>query len=152
MKRNIYLSGLIILLFSCSTLNESRKIQSSNEILSEVIQRANGNGGFRYLLKDEQVLEEILVKEPNNIQALYTLAWIYSTYERHVNSTNLHSIALIYAQRAYDIAHREDLYMYEILGAAEYANGNYLSGDLLFSHAISNAVNENQKKYLLSTK
>jgi hypothetical protein len=90
-------------------------------------------------------LEQRLREKPDDVNALHILAWIYSTYDRYRYDNAKHVLGLEYAQRAFSIAADRDIYMYEVLGAAMYANDNVAEGDRLYDYAIEHAKDEKQR-------
>ena len=123
-----------------------------DSVTSRVKMRFERTGTYAYESEDERVLEQALKMDPNNTRALHALSWAYSTYERHRGDNGLHTRSLEYARRTLRLEDKSKLYVYEVLGAALYANGKIEEGDKAFDQALRLSRTSEEEKYYLKIK
>ncbi|MDA1270559.1 MAG: hypothetical protein O3A93_04785 [Chloroflexi bacterium] len=108
-------------------------------------------GSYSYSESAIALLEQALVFDEHHAYAMHVLAWIYSTYPAYLSDDELQARALRYGLEVFN-NFGEDIYKYEILGAALYANGDLVAGDWYFDQAIEKSSSVEQRQYFRDSK
>lgn len=116
------------------------------QVVDSVRNRTSETSSYHYRPDEVKSLERAHQLDPSHLGAMHILAWVYSTYPEYIDSSVLKERALVYARTVFDQESDDEIYRYEILGAALYANGHFRLGEESFDEAIakSNSVDERE--------
>lgn len=96
-------------------------------------------GVYAYIEDEINLIEQALVLNPGNLNALEVLSWVYSTYPEYLVDDAAHALALEYALALFEANSEPGAHAYQILAAAYYANGQFDRGSELFDQGIEKA-------------
>jgi tetratricopeptide (TPR) repeat protein len=116
------------------------------EAVNGVRTRHSETGVYAYIAEEIGLVEQALELNPGYVQAMEVLSWVYSTYPAYVGDDVSHEKALEYALEVFKANGELDILAYEILGAAMYANDQFLLGQQLFDKAIEGATDSEMEQ------
>lgn len=105
-----------------------------------------------YQAEEIILLEEAIASNPHHHLTLHILSWIYSTYPAYVGDKSYRGLALDYGREVFNASESDDVFSYEILGAALYKNEEFEKGDLIFDQAIERAESDELEAYFRESK
>lgn len=111
------------------------------DALARVQVRKNETGEYFYLPEEIELVEQAIKLDPESLDAMEVLAWVYSTYSAYVEDTESHEAALEYALELFKARGDGYDFAYQLLGAAMFANGQLVLGTQFFDRAINGAPN-----------
>jgi len=109
------------------------------EAVTAVRNREAETGEYFFEEDNIELVEQSLELKPGYVNALGVLAWVYSTYPEYLSDDDAHETALDYAFEFFKAQSESDVFAYEILGAAMFANGQFVLGQQLYDQAIQRA-------------
>lgn len=127
-------------------INEAKAELIYREAVNGVQARYAETGEYVYIEEEVKLVEQALQLKPGYIKAMEVLSWVYSTYPAYVGDEASHEKALDYALEVFKANGEFDVLAYEILGAAMYANGQFILGQQLFDKAIEGAVDSEMEQ------
>ena len=127
-------------------IDEAKAELVYQEAVNGVQVRYADTGEYAYIEEEIRLVEQALQLKPGYVKAMEVLSWVYSTYPAYVSDRASHEKALEYALEVFKSNGESDILAYEILGAAMYANGQFILGQQLFDKAIEGATDSEMEQ------
>ena len=127
-------------------IDEAKAELIYREAVNGVQVRYTETGEYAYIEEEIRLVEQALQLKPGYVNAMEVLSWVYSTYPAYVSDRGSHEKALEYALEVFKVNGEFDILAYEILGAAMYANGQFILGQQLFDKAIEGATDSEMEQ------
>jgi tetratricopeptide (TPR) repeat protein len=141
-------SNLAVAQEETAPIDEAKAELVYREAVNRVQARYAETGEYAYIEEEIRLVEQALQLKPGYVNAMEVLSWVYSTYPTYVSDKASHEKALDYALEVFKSNGESDILAYEILGAAMYANGQFILGQQLFDKAIEGATDSEMEQVL----
>ena len=153
--------SVLVLISACGSDGSKQDISTIDEARAEALYQFvvtqqpvlyEKTGISTYQAEAIILLEEAIASNPHHHLVMHILSWIYSTYPAYIGDKSYRGLALDYGREVFNASGSDDVYMYEILGAALYKNGEFEEGDIIFDQAIKRAESDELVAYFRESK